>query len=89
MTSFYCKINEDHFLFLLNAFSVITKNLDCSEVGIEFVFKMMIISQRIKLKKGIINRNTNQPIELLCHKYGKNVDKFRDPTFLTKILNYI
>lgn len=90
MASFYCKINEDHFLFLLNAFSVITKNLDNnSEIGIEFTFKMMIISQRIMLKKASISKNGNQPIELLCHKYGKIVDKFRDPKFLAKLLSYI
>ncbi len=89
MASFYCKINEDHFFFLLNAFSVITKNLDSSEIGIQFTFKMMIISQRIMLKKVITTKNANQPIELLCHKYGKNVDKFRDPKFLAKLLNYI
>jgi hypothetical protein len=50
---------------------------------------MMIISQRIMLKKVITTKNANQPIELLCHKYGKNVDKFRDPKFLAKLLNYI
>jgi len=50
---------------------------------------MMIISQRIMLKKGVITKNANQPIELLCHKYGKNVDKFREPKFLTKLLSYI
>ena len=89
MTSFYCKINEDDFVFLLNAFTIITKNMDSSEIGIEFIFKMMIISQRIMLKKGIVSKNANQPIELLCHKYGKIVDKFRDTKFITKLLNYI
>jgi hypothetical protein len=63
--------------------------MDNSEIGIEFIFKMMIISQRIMLKKVITTKNANQPIELLCHKYGKNVDKFRDPKFLAKLLNYI
>jgi hypothetical protein len=63
--------------------------MENSDIGIEFIFKMMIISQRIMLKKGIVSKNSNQPIELLCHKYGKIVDKFRGPKFLTKLLNYI
>lgn len=63
MSSFYCKVNDDHYLFLLNAFSVITKIIDVNnEIGIEFIFKMMIISQRIMLKKIIISKNGNQPI---------------------------
>lgn len=28
LKSFYCKLNEDNFFFLLNAFTVITKNID-------------------------------------------------------------
>ena len=90
MTSFYSKLNEDNFLFLLNAFSIITKNMDTnSDIGIEFTYKMMIISQRIMLHKTYINRNANQPIELLCQKYCKIVNKFRDPKFLTKLLLHI
>ena len=90
MTSFYCKVSEDNFLFLLNAFSIITKNIDTnSDIGIEFTYKMMIISQRIMLKKNFVNKQANQPIELLCIKYCKNVSKFRDPKFLNKLLNYI
>jgi len=35
MTSFYCKLNEDHFIYLLNAFTVISKTLDIkSDIGI-------------------------------------------------------
>ena len=49
----------------------------------------MIISQRIMLKKMSISKSGNQPIELLCHRYGKIVDKFRDPKFLSKLLGYI
>ena len=88
MTSFYCKVNEDNFLFLLNAFSIITKNIDTnSDIGIEFTYKMMIISQRIMLKKSSSNKNSS--IELLCIKYSKTVQKFRDPKFLNKLLLYL
>ena len=60
MTSFYCKVNEDNFLFLLNAFSIITKNIDTNgDIGIEFTYKMMIISQRIMLKKSNGNKNSS------------------------------
>jgi hypothetical protein len=63
MTSFYCKVNEDNFLFLLNSFSIITKNIDTnSDIGIEFIYKMMIISQRIMLKKNVVSKQANQPI---------------------------
>jgi len=41
------------------------------------------------LKKSSIRKNSNQPIELLCHKYGKIVGRFREPKFLTKLLNYL
>ena len=88
MTSFYCKVNEDNFLFLFNAFSIITKNIDTNtDLGIEFAYKMMIISQRIMLKKSSGNKNST--IELLCQKYSKNVPKFRDPKFIGKLLTYI
>lgn len=64
MTSFYCKLNEDNFLYILNAFTVITNNIDQnSEIAIEFIYKMMVISQRIMLKKSPNSRQTsNQPI---------------------------
>lgn len=64
MTSFYCKVNEDNFLYILNAFTVITNNADQnSEIGIEFIYKMMIVSQRIMLKKSQSARqNANLPI---------------------------
>ena len=63
MASFYCKVNEDNFLFLLNSFSIITKNIDTnSDIGIEFTYKMMIISQRIMLKKNVVSKQANQPI---------------------------
>jgi hypothetical protein len=90
MTSFYCKLSEDNFLFLLNAFSIITKNIDTSsDLGIEFTYKMMIVSQRMMLKKNIVSKLTNQPIELLCHKYCRNVPKFKDTKFLSKLLAHI
>lgn len=50
---------------------------------------MMIISQRIMLKKNFIGKTSNQPIELLCQKYGKNVPKFKDPKLLVRVLGYI
>jgi len=41
------------------------------------------------LKKASISKNGNQNTEFLCHKYGKIVDKFRDPNFLSNLLSYI
>lgn len=53
MTSFYCKVHEDTFLYILNAFTVILKNIDQNnDLGIEFIYKMMVVSQRILLKKA-------------------------------------
>lgn len=91
MTSFYCKLNEDNFLYILNAFTVITNNIDQnSEIAIEFIYKMMVISQRVMLKKLSNARQTsNQPIELLCQKFGKTTTKFRDLKLLSKLLNFI
>lgn len=64
MSSFYCKVNEDNFQFLLEAFQTITKKLDPnSDVGIEIIFKMMHISQRIMLRKQIFSKHgTSHPI---------------------------
>lgn len=64
MTSFYCKVHEDNFLYILNAFTVIIKNIDQnSELGIEFIYKMMVVSQRILLIKAQASRQgPNQPI---------------------------
>jgi hypothetical protein len=91
MTSFYCKVNEDNFLYVLNAFTVITNNIDqTAELGIEFIYKMMIVSQRILLKKTQTARQgSNQPIELLCLKFAKTTHKFKDAKLLPKILAYI
>lgn len=51
---------------------------------------MMIVSQRIMLKKSTSARqNTNQPIELLCQKFGKTTMKFRDTKLLSKLLAFI
>jgi hypothetical protein len=91
MTSFYCKLNEDNFLYVLNAFTVITNNVDQgSEIGIEFIYKMMVVSQRVLLRKSQATRQgTNHPIELLCLKFGKTTHKFRDAKLLTKLLAFI
>lgn len=84
-------MNEDNFFYLLNAFTVITKNIDAdSDIGIEFIYKMMMVSQRIMLKKSqTLRQGTNQPIELLCQKYGKNSMRFRDQKLFPKLLAYI
>mgnify|MGYP003485117089 CR=1 FL=1 len=51
---------------------------------------MMVISQRIMLKKSPNSRqSSNQPIELLCQKFGKTTTKFRDLKLLSKLLNFI
>jgi hypothetical protein len=48
---------------VLNAFTVITNNVDQgSELGIEFVYKMMVVSQRILLKKSQARQGSNHPI---------------------------
>jgi hypothetical protein len=66
MSSFYCKLQEDNFFFLLNAFTVITKNIDQNiqnqDLPVEFIFKMMQISQRVMLMKSSNLKNVNQPI---------------------------
>ena len=91
MASFYCKLNEDNFLYVLNAFTVITNNVDQgSEIGIEFIYKMMVVSQRVLLRKSQATRQgANHPIELLCLKFGKTTHKFRDAKLLTKLLAFI
>lgn len=50
---------------------------------------MMIVSQRIMLRKQTISKNSNQTIELLCQKYGKNVPLFKELPFLSRLLAYI
>ena len=87
LSSFYCKVGEDSFLFLLNAYVVIANNMDPNtDLGIEFLYKMMVVAQRIMLKK---QKAHGQPIELLCHRFGKHVARFKEPALLKRLLTYL
>jgi hypothetical protein len=89
MTSFYCKVSEDYFLYILNAFTVITNNIDQNtDIGIEFIYKMMIVAQRISLKKTH-TKASHHSKELLCQRFGKTTVKFRDNKLITKLLAFI
>lgn len=67
MSSFYCKLDDDDFLLLLNMFITITANLDLQEntpaanLAIEFVYKMIQISMRIMWRKNT-KSTKGQPI---------------------------
>jgi hypothetical protein len=91
MNSFYCKLSEDNFIYLLNAFTIITKKTEFNnDMGIEFIYKMMHISQRVKLNRQNSNQQGfNQPIELLCQRYGKDSPKFKEPKLIAALLSYI
>ena len=93
MTSFYCKLNDENFLLLLNIFQTITNNLDLESntnyvmLSVELLYKMAQISMRIMWKK---NKNSDtKPIELLCQHYGKRVKKFNSPNTLYRLFQYI
>jgi hypothetical protein len=89
MTSFYCKVGENNFLYILNAFTAITNNIDQNtDIGIEFTYKMMIVAQRISLKKTH-TKASHHSKELLCQKFGKATVKFRDNKLITKLLEFI
>ncbi len=56
MNSIYCKLEDDSFNFLNQTFTFIIKSLDIEknnvQYNIEFVYKIIQISQRIMRKKS-------------------------------------
>lgn len=92
MKSFYCKLTDENFNFLLASFLEISKILDfesntsSAEISIEFLYKMMYISTRIISKKSV---TTSQPIDLLCYHFGKNIKRVYNQKVLKKLLGFI
>jgi hypothetical protein len=41
-----------------------------SDINIEFLYKMIVISQKVTWKRNKINKD--KPIELLCSHFSKN-----------------
>ena len=63
MSSFYCKIEDDDFLLILNFFTTISKNIDISaDINVELLYKMIIIAQRVAKKKSSQHGLKGQPI---------------------------
>lgn len=85
MSSFYLRVPEDAFIFLLNAFSTISNHLDSKEhLGAEFIYKMMMVSTRIMLRKI-----GSQSPQLLCSAFGRTSPIFKQPHLLPSILSHL
>lgn len=85
MSSFYLRVPEDGFNFLLNAFSTISNHLDSKDhLGSEFIYKMMMISTRIMLRKA-----GSQSPQLLCSAFGKSSPIFKQPNLLPSLLSHL
>lgn len=85
MSSFYLRVPEEGFIFLLNAFSTISNHLDFKEhLGVEFMYKIMLISTRIMLRRA-----STQPPQLLCAVFGKSSSLFKQSNLLPSLLSYL
>ena len=93
MNSIYCKLDDDAFHYLSETFTSIINSLDIEknniQYNIEFVYKIIQISQRIMKKKSPQENSKSQPIELGCHFISKNTHKFKNITVLKRIYNFI
>lgn len=90
MSAFYCKLNDDNFYYLLNTFNMVTKSIDLeasNDIAAEFLYKMVVISQRISWKRS--NVNQNKPIELLSTHYAKNKPFFNNKKTISTLYNYL
>lgn len=66
MNSIYCKLDDDAFNYLNQTFNSIINTLDIEknniQYNIEFVYKIIQISQRIMKKKSPGENSKSQPI---------------------------
>ena len=75
-------------------FHTITNNLELientntSNLGIEFLYKMIQVSMRIIWKKAY-NSNKGHPLELLCQHFGKKTKNFTNEIILKKIFLFL
>ena len=94
MSSFYLKLTDENFLFLLNMFTTITNNLEliensnASALGIEFLYKEIQVSLRIIWKKNY-SSNKGHPIELLCQHFGKKSKNLTNEIVLKKLYMFV
>jgi hypothetical protein len=60
-----------------------------AQLNIEFIYKILQISQRVIKKKAPLEKLKRQPIELTCHHISKNTNKFKNPNILKKIYSFM
>lgn len=93
MNSIYCKLDDDAFNYLNSTFNMMLNVLDIEknnvQFNIEFVYKIIQISQRIMKKKSPVENAKSQPIELICHHIAKSTNKFKSQTVLKRIYSFI
>ncbi len=93
MNSIYCKLDDDSFNYLNQIFTSIINTLDIEkstiQYNIEFIYKIIQVSQRIMRKKPTLQGLKSQPIELICQHICKNTNKFKNPLVLKRIYSFM